>query len=69
MREYSRARTSLGVNHYCSQWFYLSSLQVSLPPTKVPTSWQIGQQGVTFFPSKCRVNFHSLAPLHWKMKL
>lgn len=39
MREYSWARSSGGVNHYCSQWFYLSSLQVSLLPTKVPSSW------------------------------
>lgn len=39
MRVYSWARTSLGVNHYCSQRFYLSSLQVSLLPTKVPSSW------------------------------
>jgi len=38
MRRYSWARSSLGLNHYCSQWFYLSSLQVSLLPTKVPSS-------------------------------
>lgn len=38
MREYSWARSSLGVNHYCSQGFNLSSLQVSLLPTKVPGS-------------------------------
>lgn len=38
MREYNWTRSSLGVSHYFSQWLYLSSLQVSLLNTKVPSS-------------------------------